>query len=255
MDRDLERELRYHEQLYSGFAQQHFAKAAVRELRAYMATRVRTVLDLGPRSRVLSIGCGIGDTELLLAPHVASVAGIDLSPSAVRQANADAAAAGLANFRALCEPLSPKLATRGPFDAVIAIFFLHHLSDSALLEIPALVSSLLAPGGAFYALDPNRYRMSGWIGERLFPKLMRRYQSPGERPLDPDDIVRMFASRGYRASRQWFDFVSSPLAGLFPSGARLYRAGRALDEALIRIPGLNLMSSNFEIIARPGAPR
>ncbi len=255
MDREIERERQYHEQLYSGFAQQHFAKAAVRELRAHMVQRVRSLLDLGPRSRVLSVGCGIGDTELLLAPHVASVTGIDLSPSAVRQANADAASAGIANFRALCEPVSPGLAGLGPFDAVIAIFFLHHLSDSSLSEIPRVVAPLLVPGGAFYALDPNRYRLSGWIGERLFPKLMAQYQSPGERPLDPAATERLFASHGFQTSRHWYDFISSPFAGLLPSRAGLYRAARTLDDALVRVPGLNLLSSNFEIAARLTAPR
>lgn len=253
MDRELERELRYHEQLYSGFAQQHFAKAAVRSLRAHMARRIVSALDLGPNSRVLSIGCGIGDTELLLARHVGSVTGVDLSPSAVRQANADAAAAGIANFRAVCAPMSAELAAQGRFDAVIAIFFLHHLSDSALREVPGTVATLLEPGGAFYALDPNRRRLSGWIGERLFPELMARYQSPGERPLDPDETARIFASRGYRASRHWYDFVSTPLAGLLPSWNRAYRSARLLDEILVRIPGLNLLSSNFEIVARLNA--
>jgi hypothetical protein len=37
-----ERELAYHEQLYSGFAQSHFARAAVRELRRHMVSRIMT---------------------------------------------------------------------------------------------------------------------------------------------------------------------------------------------------------------------
>ena len=93
-ERSLDRELAYHEKLYSGFAQQHFAKAAVRELRAHMVRRI-LVTGAGKTSRVLSLGCGIGDTELLLAPHVAEVFGIDLSPAAIRQARADAARLGI----------------------------------------------------------------------------------------------------------------------------------------------------------------
>src|SRR6185295_19082015 len=95
----LDRELAYHEKLYSGFAQTHFAKPAVRALRAHMVGRILAITGAGRRSRVLSLGCGIGDTELLLAPHVAEVVGVDLSPAAIRQARADAQRLGIANAR------------------------------------------------------------------------------------------------------------------------------------------------------------
>ena len=86
----LARELEYHERLYSGFAQSHFARPAVRALRAHMVGHILRLTGLGPGARVLSLGCGIGDTELLLAPHVGELVGIDLSPTAIRQARADA---------------------------------------------------------------------------------------------------------------------------------------------------------------------
>src|SRR5207244_13374297 len=95
----LERELAYHNQLYSGFAQQHFAKPAVRALRGHMVERILAQTGAGKHSRVLSLGCGIGDTELLLAPHVREVVGVDLSPVAIRQARADAARLGIGNAR------------------------------------------------------------------------------------------------------------------------------------------------------------
>ena len=94
-----QRELEYHEKLYSGFAQSHFARPAVRALRAHMVRHILTVTGAGTGSRVLSLGCGIGDTELLLAPHVGEVTGIDLSPAAIRQARADARALGIRNAR------------------------------------------------------------------------------------------------------------------------------------------------------------
>ena len=37
---------------------------------------------------------------------------------------------------------------------------------------------------------------------------------------------------------------------VFPGSEWAYRISRAADEVLIRIPGLNLLSSNFEIVAR-----
>jgi cyclopropane fatty-acyl-phospholipid synthase-like methyltransferase len=79
----LQRELDYHEKLYSGYAQSHFAKPGVRALRRHMVSRILRKTGAGPTARILSIGCGIGDTEILLAPHVGEVIGLDLSPAAV----------------------------------------------------------------------------------------------------------------------------------------------------------------------------
>src|SRR5438067_11128150 len=97
-----------------------------------MVRRILALTGAAKTSRVLSLGCGIGDTELLLAPHVREVVGIDLSPSAIRQARADAARAGVANVRCLeCADPPAEL-----FDLVIGIFFLHHLPDAVLAAMP-----------------------------------------------------------------------------------------------------------------------
>jgi cyclopropane fatty-acyl-phospholipid synthase-like methyltransferase len=244
----LERELEYHEKLYSGFAQEHFARPAVRALRAHMVKRVLAKTGAGRESRVLSLGCGIGDTELLLAPHVRELVGVDLSPAAVRQARQDAAAAGITNAR--FEEGSLESFT-GKFDAVIAIFLLHHLPDSMLSGAPAMIRERLNPGGVFYSLDPSRQRLSGMVGSLLFPRLMQKYQSPDERQLDPEETAQYFRSAAFTCRISMYDFVSSPLAGLLPGWRAGYRAARFADEALVRMPGLNRLGSNFELLAWP----
>ena len=241
----MNRELEYHERLYSGFAQSHFAKPAVRALRAHMVGRILRLTGAGPSSRVLSLGCGIGDTELLLAPHVRELIGIDLSPAAIRQARLDAVRAGIRNAEFL-EGIEPPA---GPFDLVIGIFFLHHLSDAVLAGMPRLIRDRLAPGGSFYALDPSRQRLSGALGRLLIPSLMKKYQSPDERELDGTESIGLFRSAGFTCRGGLYDFVSSPLAGLFPAWALGYRCARLLDEALIRVPGLRRLGSNFELFA------
>ena len=238
------RELAYHEKLYSGFAQSHFARPAVRALRRHMAERIRTQTGAGKTSRVLSLGCGIGDTELLLAPHVGELVGVDLSPTAIRQANADAAAAGITNAHFENGSDSP-----GRFDAVIAIFFLHHLPDDALAALPETLAARLTPGGVFYSLDPSNRRLSGAVGRVLFPNLMKRYQTPDERELNPDATLRLF-DRRFDAHVEIYDFGSSPLAGLFPGWAFGYRMARAVDDRLLQFAPLRARGSNFEIIAR-----
>jgi SAM-dependent methyltransferase len=249
-DETLARELAHHEALYSGFAQQHFAKPAVRELRRHMVRRILDATGAGRESRVLSLGCGIGDTELLLAPHVGSVTGVDLSPAAIRQAREDARRAGLANVTFLEASASQTGVDGGSFDTVIAVFFLHHLPDAELGRMARSVRGWLKPGGVFYGLDPSRYRLSGALGSLLLPRLMRRYQTPDEHELKPAATARRFQEAGLEANFRYYDFCSTPLAGLFPSWRLGYRLARGIDEVLIRTPLLRAVSSNFELIAR-----
>jgi SAM-dependent methyltransferase len=241
----LERELAYHEKLYSGFAQVHFARPAVRALREHMVGRILALTGAGLRSRVLSLGCGIGDTELLLARHVAEVVGVDVSAAAIRQARADAARLGIANAR-----FEQASAPAGRYDVAIAIFFLHHLPDAELAELPRRLISLLEPGGMFYSLDPSRRRLSGAVGRRVIPGLMKRYQTPDERELEPEATAALFRAAGFDTRAGMYDFGSSPLAGVFPGWRSGYRAARWLDDRLLRVPVLRRCGSNFEITAR-----
>ncbi|HXA49727.1 MAG TPA: methyltransferase, partial [Candidatus Acidoferrum sp.] len=214
MSSALDRELAYHEKLYSGFAQQHFAKPAVRAMRAHLVGRILSLTGAGKGSRVLSLGCGIGDTELLLAPHVGEVVGIDLSPTAIRQARADAARLGIANAR-----FEEGTSAGGRYDVVIAIFFLHHLPDAELAVLPGQLRGMLTAGGRFYSLDPSRHRLSGVVGRLLIPGLMKRYQTEDERELDPEITGDLFRGAGFATQVSVYDFGSSPLAGLLPSWA------------------------------------
>ena len=243
---DLQREIEYHEKLYSGFAQSHFAKPAVRALREHMVQRILKQTGAGKTSRVLSLGCGIGDTELLLAPHVADLTGLDLSPSAIRQAQSDSA--GIPNLHYIEGTLESAGIQPATQDVVIAIFFLHHLPDT-IPQLAVQIATILKPGGVFYSLDPSRYRLSGALGELLIPKLMARYQSPNERQLAPRETAAHFTKAGLNARSEYYDFLSTPLAGLFPSWRSGYVVTRALDELLIRTPFLNRASSNFEVMA------
>jgi SAM-dependent methyltransferase len=244
MDQSRRHELEHHEELYSGFAQQHFAKPAVRAFREYLVQRMLQRMALGPRSRVLSLGCGIGDTERLLAPHTGWVHGIDLSPKGVEEARRNA----LPNMSFSNAALEEFQLNDAPYDAVIAIFFLHHLAAD-LPGAARRIRGLLREGGVFYAIDPSRYRLSGMVGRLVVPHLMRRYQTEGEEPLARSALLEAFHGPEFSAECGYFDFVSTPLAGLFPSWRMGYRAARVLDELLIHAPVLRRLSSNLELVA------
>jgi SAM-dependent methyltransferase len=241
----LARELAYHEKLYSGFAQSHFARPAVRALRCHTVARILHLTGVDKNSRVLSLGCGIGDTELLLAPYVSEVVGVDLSPAAIRQARADAERLGIRNVR-----FEEGSDAEGRFDAVIAIFFLHHLTDEDLAELPRHVQDRLTSGGVFYSLDPSRRRLSGAVGRLIIPWMMRRYQTPDERELEPEWTCGLFRDAGYDARVEIYDFGSTPLAGLFPGWSWGYGFARLFDDWLLKFEISKRRGSNFEIVAK-----
>jgi ubiquinone/menaquinone biosynthesis C-methylase UbiE len=248
-DAVLQRELAYYENLYSTYGPGLFAQRAVVLFREYLARRILHATGAGGESRVLSIGCGIGDTELLLAPHVGHVTGVDLSPAAIAEARRAACARSVTNVHFVAGTWQNAALGEEPFDAVVAIFFLHHLPDKDLAAFPIQLMRLLRPGGVFYALDPSARRLSGFLGQLLVPKLMEKYQTEDERQLLPHSTAAPFRAAGFRTATRWFDFASTPLAGLFPSWRAGYRLARGLDEALTRVPLLRELSSNFELTA------
>lgn len=253
MQTPVDREFAYYEELYSGFAQQHFAKPAVVAFRQSLVTHLRRVLCLGCASTVLSLGCGIGDTELLLAPYVDEIVGVDLSPSAIDHANEEARRLQVANARFLEGEWQTAALRNRRFDAVIGVYFLHHLSDTDLEQLPHQLLRVLKPGGRVYALDPSDLRLSEMVGKLLVPDQLAKYQTEDERPLNARKTAELFRNAGFDARSHWYDFVSTPLAGLKPDWATAYRITRQLDHALVRVPLLNRLSNAFELIA--AAPR
>src|SRR3954453_6294423 len=63
------------------------------------APLVRVAETGGLHGRVLDVGCGTGEHVLLAASRGLDATGIDLSPTAIRAAEAKAAARGVANAR------------------------------------------------------------------------------------------------------------------------------------------------------------
>ena len=116
--------------------------------------------------------------------------------------------------------------------------------------MPRRIHDLLTPGGQFYCLDPSRQRLSGAIGSLVIPKLMKKYQSPDERELDGREVMARFEKAGFECRGGLYDFVSSPLAGLFPGWRFGYAGARRLDDLLVKLPGIRRLGSNFELIAR-----
>lgn len=101
-------------------------------------------LGIGAESTVLDLGAGTGSFAAAIAPHVARVIAVDVSPAMVahmRAQGVDAVHAGLLTYD-------------GPsVDAVVSRNVLHHVPDFWKAIALERIAQLLRPGGAFLLRD------------------------------------------------------------------------------------------------------
>ena len=102
---------------------------------------------------VLDLACGTAYYWPLLAPRCRRLVGVDLSPAmAAAGRRRHVAEGGFSGLVACAEAGRLPLAT-GSVDVALAVDALHHVAR--LRETLAEVRRVLAPGGAFVAVEPN----------------------------------------------------------------------------------------------------
>jgi 2-polyprenyl-3-methyl-5-hydroxy-6-metoxy-1,4-benzoquinol methylase len=199
--------------------------------------------------RLISVGCGDGPFECLLAPHAESVLGIDLSSTAIERARARAAAQGLTNVEFRCQAASA-LDSGERFDGIACVAFLHHVAEP---ELPALLANLFArlrPGGFLFAQEPSRRGLLRTLGHGLLGTRYHRYHSADERELDPDELTAQLHAAGFGAVEiGWIDLTLIPGQYVFPRApAALMHAFAALDRVFCATP-LARWASSFTVFA------
>jgi SAM-dependent methyltransferase len=233
----------YHDAHYEAEARL-FETPLFRRVHARAARQFLRATSAGGSHRVLSLGCGDGSIERLLAPHVGSVVGVDISPVAIAQARTKSAAFANLSFK------SGEGWPDGPYDVVAAFAFLHHLDDAAIRETLRAARAALRPGGMFYSSDPSSRRAVA-----LFRGLVRatyeRYHSPDERELDPGVLKQLLSEAGFaRVEIRYTDYFLGPLAWLAPGTPRpLAVALEGLDSLTLHVPLARRFASSFSVCA------
>lgn len=219
-------------------------------LRLHREVRALRRLAGGRRlGRVLSVGCGEGPFECLLAPHAESVLAVDLSAEAIEHARRRAAAAGHRNLEFRCQPLS-ELAPDERFDGIVCLAFLHHVPEAELPGLLARLFGQLRPGGFFFGRDPSRNGILRKLGRLVLGARYDRYHSPDERELDADELAAQLRAAGFASVEiGWIDLTLIPGHYLFPrAGAWLMRLFAAVDRAFCATPFAR-WASGFTIFA------
>jgi tRNA (cmo5U34)-methyltransferase len=122
------------------------------EIADYPGLQAHTVAATGRgASRILELGTGTGETaRRVLERHPdAALTGVDASPEMLARARERLPAARVAlSLGRLQDPLPA-----GPFDLVVSVLAVHHLSGVEKADLFARIATVLEPGGRFVLGD------------------------------------------------------------------------------------------------------
>jgi SAM-dependent methyltransferase len=175
------------------FASRSWGAYPPEELVRFMARNFRSVADKS-HVRVLEIGCGPGPNVWYLVREGFTVAAIDGSPTAVRQATARLAAEGLPQT-------APHVDLRvgdfvslpwedGVFDVVVDVASLYANPMAKITATVASVSRVLKPGGLFFGKMFGRLTTGSDSGEQIEPGTRR---NPTSGPCAGNDFAHFFS--------------------------------------------------------------
>ena len=106
-----------------------------------------------PSARAVDLGAGAGFLTLALAPDVADMLAVDVSPMMIQAMAEEAGRRGVENIRYLVEDLANLDLPSNSVDLVVSSYALHHLRDPEKQELAIRMARWLAPGGRLVFAD------------------------------------------------------------------------------------------------------
>lgn len=228
-----------------------FEREGFRQLVACNVAAFRRQVPLRRDMRVLSIGAGLGDYELAIAPAVQHITAVELSETAAEAARERLRAVGLHNVDVITGAIDTQPFSPQQFDVVYAMGVFHHFLPGQRRELLARVHAWTAPTGWLYVRDPNargllRRVMEGWFRRRS------TVHAEQETSLDPYLLRDEAVQAGFTdVQLDYIDVVGGPLPWLVRSQSPLlWRAVFGFDRAWLAVPGLRRAASQFALVAR-----
>jgi SAM-dependent methyltransferase len=195
--------------------------------------KVEVLLDLTGRRvgepgalSFLDVGCGIGQTDALLAPHVGRLRGADPSAESIARAAEGNPAVAYDAYDGATLPYSD-----GSFDVVFAICVMHHVDLVNRRRFACELRRVVRPGGVVAVFEHNPYNPATRHVVRNCPfddgvvllnrrTVRRLLLDAGLEPVEERYII--FSP----FDRQWIPRVERRL-GWLPAGAQHYVAATA----------------------------
>lgn len=228
-----------------------FEREGFRRLVAWNVGAFRRAVPLHREMRVLSIGAGLGDYELAIAPLVAHIVAVELSETAAAAARERLQQAGVTNVDVVTAAIDTQVFGEGQFDVVYAMGVFHHFLPEQRRVLLLRVSEWLSAGGWLYVRDPSA---RGLLRRLLEPWFRRRstVHAEQEGSLDPRVMVAEAREVGFRDVRvDYIDVIGGPLPWLVRSDAGwFWSLVFGFDRVWLAVPGLRRTASQFALVAR-----
>lgn len=203
----------------------------------FVATKVQHLLEtltsLGSdpqQMTMLDLGCGTGETDTLLVPHVRELHGLDISPASIAVARQRPENA---NVRYATYPGDRLPYDDNSFDVVFAITVLHHVPQAQWPQFFQEMARVIKPGGFVALYEHNPFNpLTRWVVSRC--------------EFDKDAVLLSAGSAQqlYRQTGLHIEHVSHML--LFPWQGRLFRR---IEQSLKRLP----LGAQYAVLGRkPG---
>lgn len=145
---------------FSGRSHHFFVETKVNHL-------LETVTALGgvpKQMRMLDLGCGTGETDSLLVPHVGELHGLDISAASIEVAGQRPENASV---RYATYPGGQLPYENDTFDAVFAITVLHHVPHGDWTSFFQEMTRVIKPGGFVILYEHNPFNpLTRWIVSR-----------------------------------------------------------------------------------------
>lgn len=164
-----------------------YAKSPIADPAAYEYTLDRTRSYLKATDNVLELGCGTGSTAVLLAPDVAQIMAVDISPGMLAIARSKAREAGVAN---LTFEVGAAVPETGQYDVVMGYSLFHLVPDMETRF--AQIRDLLPTGGYFISKTACLGQTGAGVGGAL-KSLMIRIAIPLMQLIGKAPYVRSFS--------------------------------------------------------------
>lgn len=150
------------------------------------------MLPAAPDQRWLEVACGPGIISRALAPRVAEVVGVDLTPAMVELARREAAAAGVGNARFQVADATALPFPAASFAGAVTRFSLHHIPNPAACV--AEMARVVVPGGYVAIAD---HLTAADAAEAAWHQQVERLRDPSHHQcLTADQIRGLAASAG-----------------------------------------------------------